>query len=474
MEEVGFEKYSMEKRVTKAEQKLSAYAKRVGMSEAGKHWLMAAIDPFHDKPLAIAGYPDGTPGKSLVQCIKLSADIAKPVNLPAGATWDVMLSTSNFLCGKTGLPFLNVAGGGWYNINTGSSLFTNMCTGGLTINKAISGSDLSIVSSTVATQTSTFLQPSAEFLEGRLRVLAMGFEVANTSSELYKNGSVTVFEIPQETPEERFTVMLGDGSGSAQPMTVAGAFSALKVARMPSSIAQATQITGSQTWEAQDGCYCVARQNGLYNPATTPKQVAPMMVYSDSGQPYPSPPLTVAFDTINLPGVPLRAPLDSYSIPFHSKGAYFTNLNENSTLRVMYNVWIERFPTPSEVNFLSLATESCDYDPQALEAWATIAGDAPAGVLFKENGLGDWFTGQVASLIDHWTGTTIASDVDKWQKNYALGSQSNETMGQAKRERMNTKAAMKGKAPRQGPMLANGGFKTQQAKNAKKNKPKPL
>ena len=463
----------MEKRVTKAEQKLTNYAKRVGMSEAGKHWLIAAIDPFHDKPLSIAGYPDGTPGKSLVQCIKLSADIAKPVSLPAGATWDVMISTSNFLTGKNLKPFLSL-GWGAYQPNAGTTNFTTIPCGGLVINKAISGTDLSIVQSTVTTQTATFLEPGAEFLEGRLRLLSMGFEVANTSSELYRNGSVTVFEVPQELPEERFSLVIGNNSGASSPTAVGSVVSVLKSSRMPSSVAQATQITGAQTWEAKEGCYCVARQNGLFNPATTPKQVSPMVSFTDSGQPFPSPPLSVGILADNFPGTAIHASLDSFAVPFHSKGAYFTNLNENSTLRVMYNVWIERFPSPNEVNFLSLATESCDYDPMALEAWATIAGESPAGVLFRENGLGDWFTGQVASLIDHWTGTTIASDVDKWQKNYALGAQANETMGNSKRERMNEKAAVKGKAPKAGPIMANGSFKTQQAKNLKRMKPKPL
>lgn len=460
----------MEKRVSRAENKLSAYAKRTGMSEAGKHWLIAAIDPFHDKPLNINGYPDGTPGKSLVQLIKLSREISKPASLPAGATWDCLINTDNFLNGNSLLPFVNT--GGIYQPTTvvAPGYVSTVC-GGLSIRLAQSGVPLN-----GSTGNATFeyrpLFVGNEFFEGKLRVLSLGFEVANTTSELYKNGSVTVFELPQEHPSETFTVPFGNMTGSTIPTAAAGSASLLRCNRMPSTLAEATQTTGSQTWEAKEGCYVVARQNGLSNPAVAPKQVSPALVYADSSVPFPSGASPVYTRCMQSGAV--YSTNDSFAIPFHSKGAYFSNLNENTTLRVNYNVWIERFPSVTEINFLSLATESCDYDPVALEAWATINSEAPVGVMFKENGLGDWFTGQIASLIDHWTGTTIASDVDKWQKNYALGAQSNENMGMMKRDRMNEKAAMKGKAPRAGPIMANGSFKTQQAKNIKKNKPKPL
>lgn len=468
MEEVGFEKYSMEKRVSKAEQRLTNYAKRAGMSEAGKHWLMAAVDPFHDKPLQINGYPDGTPGKSLVQCVKMSTDVSKPSALPAGATWDFMINTDNLLTPKPLLPFSVFSGGLYQPTAVAAPGIVSATAGGLIIRSGISGEQLNGYNGS-ATNTLKTVSIGNEFLEGKLRVLAMGFEVCNTTADLYKNGAVTVFEVPQELPEERFTVSFGNQTGGTPPTASAGSCSLLKVSSMPNTISQATQITGAQTWEAKDGCYCVCRQNGLFNPAVSPKAVGALMTFSDSVQPYPVP---TSPGYINASGGTSFTVNDSITIPFHSKGAYFTGLNENSTFRVNYNVWIERFPTPSEINFLSLATESCDYDPQALEAWAIISGEAPSGVMFKENGLGDWFTGQIASLIDHWTGTTIASDVDNWQKNYALGTQVSN--GMAKRDRMNTKAAVKGKAPKQGPMLPNGSFKTQQAKNAKRNKAKPL
>lgn len=447
----------MEAKVSKAEQRLNAYAKRVGMSQEGKHWLMAAIDPFHDKPLSINGYPDGVAGKSIVQCIKLQADISKPAALPAGATWDCLLTTSNFLSPHVQTFVTSPNNANTLILPTVAPNFSRN-VGGLVITKALTGSGLAFNSTTVPTLESTNLAVPNTVFEGKSRVLSQGFEVCNTSNALYKNGSVTCFELPCDIPQDKVTynIMNGVGQGS-------GSF--VESPLGPGTIASATQIPGAKTWEAKDGCYVVCRQANLLNPPKTPQHVGSYTPNVDQAHLYPSnTPTAFAGQFTSPPETPSGAVNQSFPIPFHMKGAYFTNLSEQTTLKVCYNVWVERFPNVDQYDLMSLATESCDYDVEALEAWSNISAQMPCGVTFEENGLGDWFTGEVASLIDSLTGTRFATGIDKWQKEKFNGvTQDAAQMVHPgtvdKRKKMNTKAKAKGLPPKQGPLTAQGKFK---------------
>lgn len=421
VEEVGFENNNMERRVSRAERALEKFAKRTGMSEEGKQWLIAAIDPFHDKPLAVKGYPDGTPGKSFTQCHKLAMDIAKPANLSAGGTWDCLISTSNFLScpvDEAVMGEMRSASNEWQlNANSATG---RVPVGGLTVVKGVSGVDLSYRATNVSTSEASVLRVPNSVFEGKMRVLSQGFEVSNTTNELYKNGSVTVFELGEEIPEDKWTLQYVNNTAPTPPTAIQGSYSVLNTARNPISLATATQISGTQTWEAKDGAYVVCRPSSQLNPARRPQNLSPIVVMGDSGRPYPnSPDLTAIMETSG--GGPYGIST-SFAIPFHRKGIYFTNLSEQTTLHVAYNVWTERFPGISQQELLSLATESCDYDPVALEAYATIMSNMPVGVTFKENGFGDWFTGEVASLIDSLTGTKFASGIDAWQKEKFAGN----------------------------------------------------
>lgn len=457
----------MEQKVTRAEQRLNAYAKRVGMSQEGKHWLMAAIDPFHDKPLSINGYPDGVPGKSIVQCIKLAVDIAKPTTLAAGATWDCLLSTSNFL---TAVHQDRMDMHMYANTLTKPVLpyATSKPLGGLVISKALSGSNLATLDvTTTPTQQVSRLVPPESIFEGKSRVLGMGFEVQNTTNTLYKNGSVTCFELPCEVPHDKFTFNLRDGSTSLPASYGSGSF--IEAPFNPSTVAEATQIPGSKSWEAKDGCYLVCRQSNLTNAPKSPQPLGAFSPFNDSTHVFPTNSATAFAGWFVSPAQdPNVSLMKTFAIPYHAKGAYFTNLSEQTTLKACYNIWIERFPSVSEYDLMTLATESCDYDPAALEAWAHISSEMPVGVTFEENGLGDWFTGEVASLIDSLTGTKFASGIDSWQKEKFNGvTQDPQQMARkektknadVKRKTMNAKAKAKGKAPKQGPMLPSGSFK---------------
>jgi hypothetical protein len=60
--------------VTRGEQVLNRIAARSGISEDGKQWLLASLDPFHDKAIHCNGYPDTQSAASVVQLARLVLD----------------------------------------------------------------------------------------------------------------------------------------------------------------------------------------------------------------------------------------------------------------------------------------------------------------------------------------------------------------------------------------------------------------
>jgi len=83
--------------VSKSERILNAIQKRTGLTEAGKNWLMASIDPFHDNQFRVDGFPDATSSPSVTQCVKQSITINVPGSVGATANWDCMVCLYPFL-----------------------------------------------------------------------------------------------------------------------------------------------------------------------------------------------------------------------------------------------------------------------------------------------------------------------------------------------------------------------------------------
>lgn len=65
-------------RVARSEALLSSISRKAGITEDGKQWLIAALDPFHDNPIHCNGFPDNRSDASVVQCVKQSVQISCP------------------------------------------------------------------------------------------------------------------------------------------------------------------------------------------------------------------------------------------------------------------------------------------------------------------------------------------------------------------------------------------------------------
>lgn len=378
------------------------------ISDSGKSFLIAALDPFHDGQIEnLSGFPDMETSPSLVRLVKQSVTISKPAGLPAG-NWDCQVVCWPWFkqmgFDSSGLNRQN----NYLGINRGGPVQN---FGGLQVFAVPPGTEFD-GDSNVNLKTVNALTLSDEILQGSNRLIGAGYEIHDTTAQINKQGAICNYmmhNVPRDS--SIFTI----GATSTVPPAInpiANVFSGTSFRNMPKTTAEALLIPGSVEWEAKDGVYAVCRFQGVDNPPYTVDYNLPVLFEADdvpssctnlatpgSAPTYPNT-STVLFPsgiaTPNLARVPAWK-----SFPIHTSGSILTGLSENTTFRLNFNCIVENFPGPRDQKDLSIATPSASFDPRALEILSFTLGHAPIAVPVGENPLGEWF-------LD------VASDVSKF------------------------------------------------------------
>jgi len=374
----------------------NAIAARSGLTRCGTQWCRQALDPFHDSFLKDpCGYPDTNGDASIVQVVKQSYNIAAPIT---SGNWDcnvVMMpwvnpivmtaSTNNGANGATPLNYLTQA-----NPSTSGDI----TVGGIQVISAASGTACDITEPSVAaTYSNTSNTIPATYLAGNGRVVAMAMEIVNTTSELNKQGLVTMYRIPVPQNDDCPTMYLNNNAASGDTVTYNGAASVVYVPAPPKSIAGAQLFAGTRAWDAARGSYNVAVFNTPDVPASglnftqpaiyTTTQKDAQVLFAHMSR--------TSFNPTATNGGALVPPVSWTEM--NMSGSYFTGLSNSTTLTVNYILYIERFPTQDDLDLIVSARESPAYDIKALELYSEVAQSLPVAVTFNENGWGDlWDT----------------------------------------------------------------------------------
>lgn len=373
----------------RAVRSLNALERNGELTDSGRRWLIQTVDPFHDTDQLAAGFPDAFMAPGLVQVIKKKMTIAKDAALPAG-NWD---------CNILNLPWVD--GQSLYSYNK----YKNMLTGGSgagTSTAVIGAGGIAAMQCTangtmafVGAGTSVdYLTLDQTFLDGPCRVVSAGFEVTNTTAEIYRQGDCTVYRVPQ-AQQQRCTVSIA--SNAAAPWTTAAVtYSAELHSRVPLTVGEAQYMTGSRTWAAHEGAYIPLTLNGLENPVREDDANGIIMIMGAESAGYTPVAATGATDAVLSPTIP--SPRRCVSTPFNLGGAYFTGLSDQTTLTITVNWYVERFPTTLQAQLAVLAKPPAVYDPLAFDLYTRMLKQMPVGVMVKENGLGQWFADVVGSV----------------------------------------------------------------------------
>jgi len=422
------------------------------ITDEGCDWLKFALDPFHDLQLdSLKGYPDVNTEPTVIVKVRQAAEISAPTGLAPGTNWDCHIALSPIdwakpngvlTAGATSVVGYNGAArvlpqgdnstpprpAGWLATVGGGSagLAVTSRLDGLVINSVPAGlpngGDMtftpghmpSTAGGGYAVQNIT-LDNYLEFDDtdlGVYRIVYSGFEVVNTTAQIYKQGACTVYEYGHSFETSQVTGPYNNvDTGTA--MAVGSNSIATNTFRCPpNTIAEAKIMPGAHTWAAQDGCYCtskfqgdnpfqgatmrnyVVQQNQMtagtdsgYNQGVTQNEIGSFVSPGLIGNSWP----TITGPDVNGTKSGYNAAPASHFSRMSTAGAYLTGLSPQTTLFVTWRVGLERLPAANKPTFLALASPSASFDPNALLLYNLIANHLPPGCPQGWNDLGKWF-----------------------------------------------------------------------------------
>jgi hypothetical protein len=372
----------MNKKVPKGMLNLADLVGKRQLTTDGARWLTLAVDPFHDWNVPIAGYPDADCSNTVVQCFQYQADLAAP----AAVTWDAHIYVNQDF--STAVEEEYKADASADNINlTGAA--PGVMSGILKITTCLSGQLLAPTKAAAYAPTNgtyASLGTYADLAKPSSRIVGMGFEIINTSAEIYKQGTITAYKMPQVC--EHTSQLYINAAGTAD-----GILPVRMIREAPSTAAIASNLHGTVAWEAAKGAYVVCTQGTVENPITGVSRNP--VLRSETGTIEEGAYLhgtRVGFTPVALPALATQYE-DHKHIPFNTHGVMVTGLNANSTLRVRLRVYVERAPGcgTADQGLAVLATPSAVYDTAALKVYSQVAARMPVAVPVDMNAWGDWW-----------------------------------------------------------------------------------
>lgn len=358
------------------------------MTAAGKDWLVAMIDPFHDTELKhLSGWPDVETGYSVVRKVKQQLSVVVPNAAPfIGNNWDMLITIGPIMDDKFWSPTTGRINqtATWTNGNAGRF-------GGCHVWAVKPGTAWAPFSGSPDTVSVGSLELGAPYTTGVGRCVGLGFEVVNTTAALNRQGSCTVFKHMQTQRDPCNFKLLPSAVGAILSDVTATIYHMI-----PTDLAGLALLPGSRTWKAEEGAYLVGHFHTNENPPFSADYNIPFLTLTDDIEDVTS------GNALYIPQFAAGAIANSYTPnpthvhPLHTNGAYFAGLSNSSTFMVTLIYYYETFPSLSQADILNLATPSAGYDPVALEIYSHCLSTMPPGVVLAENPLGEWF----ADVVD--------------------------------------------------------------------------
>jgi len=406
------------KRAERAQRYLTKIGEKLGLTPEGRNWLIMAIDPFNDSIDTCEGYPDGTGAKCIVEPIKETATIVVPsgannVNwdcLIVDCPWVLPLKTWNSCQqGTAGTGTSKDLASQLLNVwNLQQSNNSSLTIGGVQVmSQPSSGFGFSNNWNPAVlvgqSEFSTFsMTPSTNVVTGNYRVIAKAFEVCNTTSELYKQGTVTIFRTPVPSLNEANAGSVWVGV-NANPQIAA---TVLNMDSWPVTSSQAYQAIDSIQHAAADGVYVPATLNTDELSYENYQSTVPYIVMGDPTDAEPSP--SSANNTMALHNQSVNITSnEQYGFPgiqwsnFHMGGCLFQGLSPQTTLQINVKWLIEKFPSQNDAVLVPICHRSPDRDHVAIEMYSHLANSMPVGCKFADNGFGDWISDALSTVADY-------------------------------------------------------------------------
>jgi hypothetical protein len=386
---------------------------KAGLTMAGEEWLTVALDPFHDAPQRIQGQPTYERADTIVQCIKGTVDFKRT---PGAGPWDLHIALLNqdVTTGENGglnssirqtrrfgdMLGSRVVPGSNNTQDTFGLLTSAQCSTGLKTWPNGAGPADASVEYRGHGPTKTVLDGGTppkwtrnnNYMDGQHKIIAIGWEVVNTTPLLYRGGSATCYRAPQLS-EEVYTNLYNDQGVIQQ------AYHEMSYNRAPpANVDEAALLPDSTSWDAALGCYMVGTLQGELNPFEKPKSL--LRIYDGIEAHATADSRGVLWTGIQAenstsPDWAAAAtdtcPTSMSANNFATSGIYFHNLPEQTVLTMNWRVIVERAPSVSETDLVVLTSPSPTYDELAWRFYSEARSRMPVGVPLNQNFFGTWF-----------------------------------------------------------------------------------
>jgi hypothetical protein len=355
---------------------------------------LAALDPYHDFQYSLEGLPDERSAPSVVQIHNQQVTISIPTSAGTG-NWDMGITYTGF---NNSFNTYNLMAddpviGVPVHAYDHASLPTDGCKfGALTYYAGAAGSNISFGTRVAVGDTAGCLGSNSVTTD-KCRLIGVAFEIHNTTAEIYKQGSLTVAQLPDAGADN----LIMDQYDINAANYVLGTNQSDRTCIFPVTVGALQSVPGSATWPAAKGCYAIPRMTCL------PRDI---MTYNDKlmssgtgtvGGRLPwvadstgasASPVIKGYQTVgalNFPGFSA-----SNVSGFSPIQVFLSGLSPESTITVTFRTIVEYFPGVGST-LLPLATPSPGFDPQAIKLYNEICKLAPIAVPVGQNSAGDYF-----------------------------------------------------------------------------------
>lgn len=407
-----------------------------GLTQGGKEWLKAALDPFHDSVVDVSGLPDTDTSRVTVEVIKKSFQLSAPAG--TAGNWAAHIFSLPHLS-----PFIAKAANTRYGLYSQQSFDNGTLVKKTTaivnqIDNGVSAIALGALNIHAWTtdQTRVFpdgqdsytVPPSSRTLDavpGEMtqvssngqdffparyassrRMIAAGFEIHNTTAEIYKQGTITVSRVPRNVRRDGIVNVVNDSgtklvtdAGNSTTTTAAVRPGTCTVSGPPGSIIEALSYSGTRQWAAADGVYVPLVQDCMKNPLQTGgyEDVAVKnndIIHSTDGQPQTC--FASEGCTYNAANANVYQNPASYiqTTPFDVSSVILSGLSQQSTFTIEVTFVVETAPhlfDPDMGLLTYTARPSPPHDPRALEIYQRVATQMPTGVKVSMNPAGEFW-----------------------------------------------------------------------------------
>lgn len=389
----------MSDRISRSERILNRAEAQGLLSANGKAAFIVAADPYHDDTIPNwRGWPDLETYPSVCRCEKYSTTITASA---AGDniliyTWPILNQLlTNRVSRRNGLIDTMTPG-----------VSTDYTVAPLTIQHFANTTNMTLTSGTAYAN----LAQDPDTVAGIGRLCGWGVEIHDVTADLYKQGTLTVFQVPQGTEQDnQFLVKAQTISTIAVAATP---FQGRVMNKWPDSLSDIMLMPGTRQWDTRQGIYAViplGSRDNFANPCNLEVPVVPL-----STNAYPLDPGTIETGPLNIgtfaSGGVATDPLvflPNKLVPYHSKGILLSGLAAQSTFTINMILYVESFPSIEDRAIVTLARPSAEQDLAALTLISKTMHDMPVGVPVGMNVVGEWFA-DVAAEVLPWLGAGLS------------------------------------------------------------------